>query len=429
MSVSSDTIFALASGAPPAAIAIIRVSGPSALSAAANLSGGRILKPRRPSLRTIRAPDGTVLDRAILLYFEGPAAPTGEDVVEFHLHGGRAVVNAVEGALAQLPGLRPAMPGEFTRRAFENGQIDLTEAEGLADLLAAETETQRRAAMTAVEGRLRQAIERWTEKLLAIAASVEAELDFADEGDVGAGNGWPVDRAVRLAAEMQAQLRAPSAEAVRNGIRLVVAGRPNMGKSSLFNALCDREAAIVSPIAGTTRDLIEAPVQVGGVAYVLVDTAGLVDETDDPIERIGVDRAERAIARADLLLWCDDQPPPQDAPALWLYPRADERPICMDAMRIPVSIHLPESIDALWPVIAERTRHLIPAPAALPLNNRQRALSGEAALAILNATEADDLLVVAEHLRVARRALDRITGRADVEAMLDALFGRFCIGK
>ncbi len=424
----APTIFALSSGQPPAAIAVVRISGPAAFEAARAVVGDLPL-PRRATLRTVRDPrDGRRLDQALVLVFEAPATATGEDLVELHLHGGRAVVRAVTEAIGRLPGMRPAQPGEFTRRALANGRIDLAQAEGLGDLLTAETEAQRRAAMASVEGQLSRAVHGWAARLLTLAARIEAALDFADEDEV-ADDPVLAPALAALAADIGAVLAAPPVERLRDGIRVVLSGAPNAGKSTLFNALAEREAAIVSPIAGTTRDRIEAPVVREGIAYLLVDTAGLAEATEDPIEAIGIARAGEALAAADLVLWLDDSPPPDPARSLWLYPRADIRSGSALDERLPVSVYDPESIGALWRAIGERAATLLPPGDAMLLNARQRELCAAAAGAIVAAAQEPDLLLVAEHLRAARSVLHRITGRADVEAMLDTLFSRFCIGK
>ncbi|PZP06613.1 MAG: tRNA uridine-5-carboxymethylaminomethyl(34) synthesis GTPase MnmE, partial [Sphingomonas hengshuiensis] len=294
---SVDTIFAVASGAPPAALAIVRVSGPQAFLAARALAG--LVPPNRTAaLRTLRRPSTReALDHAIVIAFVGPQSATGEDIVEFHLHGGRAVVAVMLAALAEIPGLRAAEAGEFTRRALSNGRIDLAEAEGLADLLEAQTERQRRTAMRSVEGQLSAAVAGWTTRVLQLAARVEALLDFADEGDVGESlDPATVAQLASLVADIDRVLAAPPVERLRDGVRVVLAGPRNAGKSTLFNALVEREAAIVSPIAGTTRDIVETTVVRNGIAYAIADTAGLVDETDDVIEAIGIDRARAAMA-------------------------------------------------------------------------------------------------------------------------------------
>ena len=304
-----DTIFAVSSGSPPAAIAVVRISGPDAFNAGVALAG-TLPEPRHAAVRRLTDPrSGLLLDRALVLVFPAPTTATGEDTVELHLHGGRAVVAAIEAALGEQPGLRLATPGEFTRRALASDRIDLAEAEGLGDLLMAETESQRRAAMASVEGALSQAVRGWQDRVIALSARVEALIDFSDEGDV-ADDGSTLERigaeAQVLAQDISLALSNPPVERLRDGIRVVLSGAPNTGKSTLLNALCQRDAAIVSPISGTTRDRIEVPVIRDGVAYILVDTAGLVETTHDPIEQIGVDRARDAAATADIVLALDD---------------------------------------------------------------------------------------------------------------------------
>jgi len=429
-----DTIFALSSGALPAGIAVIRISGPEAFAAVARLAGG-VPPARRASLRTLRR-DGEALDRALVLVFPGPATATGEDLAELHLHGGRAVVRAVEAALAAIPGLRGAEPGEFTRRALINGRIDLTEAEGLGDLLAAETEMQRRTALRTAEGGVRARIDDWAARAVRLSALVEAMLDHADEDDV-AGEGdvlATVQRdAAALAAEIEAVTAQPPVERIRDGIRIVLAGQPNAGKSTLLNALAGREAAIVSPLAGTTRDRIEVPVMRDGIAYLLTDTAGLHAAPADIVEEIGIARARSAIESADLVLWLDDAPLPvelADVPHLLIHARADapgREAVATD--RLCVSAETGQGVEALWNAIAELSAALLPPLDSVALNIRQRALAEQAAIALRAAAAQHELLLAAEELRAALRAFHRITGAADVEAMLDALFGRFCIGK
>lgn len=430
----TDTIFALSSGALPAGIAVIRISGPHAFAAVTTLAG-ELPAQRRASLRTLRC-DGEVLDRALVLIFPGPATATGEDLAELHLHGGRAVVRAVEAALAAIPGLRGAEPGEFTRRALEHGRIDLTEAEGLGDLLAAETEMQRRTALRAAEGGVRARIEDWAARALRLSALVEAILDHGDEDDVaGEGDVLAVvqNDASALAAEIEAVIAQPPVERIRDGIRIVLAGSPNAGKSTLLNALAGREAAIVSPLAGTTRDRIEVPVMRGGVAYLLTDTAGLHAAPADIVEEIGIARARTAIEAADLVLWLDDAPLPPElvgVPHLLIHPRADAagRYVGPDE-RISVSAQTGQGIESLWDAIVRVTAALLPPSDSVALNIRQRGLADQAATALRAASGLHDLLLAAEELRAALRAFHRITGAADVEAMLDTLFGRFCIGK
>ena len=425
-----STIFAPSSGLPPAAIAVIRISGPQAFAAASALAGD-LPVPREARLRTLRDPaSGDHLDSALVLVFPAPNTATGEDLVELHVHGGRAVVAAVEAALAGQPGLRRAEPGEFTRRALTNGRIDLAEAEGLGDLLSAESELQRRAALAMADGTLSRQIASWRAALLGLAARIEASLDFSDEADVDTvlldgirSEAWTV------ASEIRAALSAPAVDRLRDGIRVVLAGPPNSGKSTLLNALARREAAIVSPIAGTTRDRIEVPVSRAGIPFVLTDTAGLRESTGDTIEAIGIDRATQAIAGADLALWLGDEAPPEER-MLRLHARADVpgREDVPDGAVLAVSGETGSGVEQLWELLVSRSASLIPGASDMALNQRQRAHCQEA-LEALNDLHASDELVVADSLRQANVALSRITGDVGIEAMLDALFSRFCIGK
>jgi tRNA modification GTPase len=390
--------------------------------------------PRRAALRALRDPfDGELLDRALVLLFPGPRSATGEDLAELHLHGGRAVVRAVEAALGRIEGMRFAEPGEFTRRALLNGRLDLSEAEGLGDLLAAETETQRRVAIRSAEGAVRRAVEGWEMRLLALAAHAEALLDHSDEDDVsGGGDALPGLQlgAATLAEEVEAVADRPPVERLRDGLRVVLAGPPNAGKSTLLNALVGRDAAIVSPIAGTTRDRIEAPVVRGGIAYLFIDTAGLHETPGDSIEEIGISRARDALEAADILLWLGDDSPPEHPAVLRIHARADAPGRSSATGKdLAVSAVTEAGIDALWSCLAKLAEALLPPPDMIALNQRQRRLCLDAAEALRRTAAQPDLLLLAEELRSARIAFDAITGKASVEAMLDALFARFCIGK
>ena len=422
-----STIFALSSGRPPAGIAVVRISGGEAGPTLERIAGF-LPEPRVARLGAVRDPDnGELLDRALLLWMPGPATATGEDVVELHLHGGRAVVNGVLSMLKAQPGLREAEAGEFTRRAFENGRIDLNEAEGLADLLAAETASQRRSALVAADGVLSRRIGEWRSRLLAVAAGIEAAIDYSDEDDVGAGTVEEAfAQAEALRAEMTELLDRPAAERMRDGVRVVVAGPPNSGKSSLINALAGRNVAIESAIPGTTRDLIEVPIALGGVPIVLVDTAGLRDAADE-IEAIGVARAFQATKAADIVLWLGDDDPPLADAVLAIQSRADARP--PHPTRLCVSARTGMNLSELANQIRDRANLLLPGEDSVALNQRQRALIREIADALAMLRRQQDLLLAAENTRMALSACERLSGRAGVEEMLDSLFARFCIGK
>lgn len=422
------TVFALSSGLPPAAIAVVRISGARAGEAVKALAG-RLPLPRRASMRTLRDPiAGDPLDQALVLFFPGPGSATGEDLAELHLHGGRAVVHAVLAALGRIDGLREARAGEFTRRAFENGRIDLSEAEGLADLLFAETEAQRRSAIAMAEGHFSRRVTAWQADLLRISALVEAELDFSDEDDVPEGAVEKVnDMLAALRAELAEELRRPSAERLRDGIRVVLSGPPNAGKSTLLNALAGRDAAIVSPIAGTTRDRIEAPVAIAGIPFLFTDTAGLRGDGMDQIEHIGIGLARRAMEAADVILWLGPQEEcPDDPRAILLRAKAD---LDEEGCGLKVSALTGKGMDDLRALLCERARSLLPRDGEYALNKRQREALAGMCRELDQGASTTDYLILAEHLRAARTALDAVTGRASTEDMLDALFGNFCIGK
>ena len=427
----SDTIFALSSGAPPAAIAVIRISGPAAHGALMALLGPGRRAPtgNQPALRTLRDAAGDVLDKALVLWFPGGNTATGEATAELHLHGSRAVVAAVEAALGALPGLRRAEPGEFTRRAFANGKIDLAEAEGLADLLSAETELQRRSALAMAGGTFSRTVHRWRSELLIGSAELEALLDFGDEDDVARlppGFTWNIGA---LRSEIAGWLTRPRAEALREGFRVVLAGPPNAGKSTLFNALVEAEAAITAPTAGTTRDVLTRPVALDGVPFVFCDTAGLRAIADDPVEQIGIARAETELVRADLVLWLG---PEGAGPAgAWDIAAQCDRRAAPDsaAVRHRVSALTGTGMAELRSDLVAAARADLPKPGEAALNARQHRLLSEAEQALGAALTMTDLLLVAEHLRLARVAFDALLGQTTTEDMLDALFARFCIGK
>ena len=423
-----DTIFALSSGRPPAAIAVIRVTGARAHDAARALAGD-LPEARTAAVRALKDPaSGELLDEALVLRFDGPASSTGEDCAEFQCHGGRAVVDAVLGALAGIDGLRVAEPGEFTRRAFENGRIDLTEAEGLADLIEAETESQRKAALALAEGGLRAQIAQWQDRLLELSAAAERAIDY-DEEDAAVDPAL-VAGAVALAAELGEWLERPRAEPLKDGVRVVVAGPPNAGKSSLVNAIAGEDRAIVTDLPGTTRDHIEVPLSVAGIPLRLTDTAGL-RSTDDRVEAIGVERTGRLIDAADLLVWLGE---PADAPqhdrTILVYAKID----LPDRREVPdgsvgVSAADGQGLSELLMRIEQLARTMLPREDSVALNRRQVVHLMEAAQVLCASAETRDVVLLAENLRIARVAFDQLTGRAGVEAVLDALFGRFCLGK
>lgn len=424
----TDTIFALSSGAPPAAIGVVRVSGPRARDALVELAG-RVPAPRRAALARLRDRQGAAIDEALVLWLPGPGTETGEDTVELQCHGGRAVIAAVETALGALSGFRRAQPGEFTRRAFLNGRIDLAEAEGLADLLAAETELQRLSAMAMAGGAFSREVEAWRSELLGLSAAVEAVLDFADEDDVST---LPADFAVKITAlgrAIRGWLERPRAELLKEGFRVVIAGPPNAGKSTLFNVLVEAEAAIATPIAGTTRDVLTRPVAIAGVPFLFADTAGLHDAVDDVVEAIGIERALEALDRADLVLWLG--PEGMGPPGAWEIEAQSDRPEHR-AKRHPrhrISARTGDGIAGLRSDLVEVASRAMPRPGEGALNQRQHELLDQARTALDQASDHSDPLLVAEALRLARVAFDSLLGQTATEDMLDALFGRFCIGK
>jgi tRNA modification GTPase len=423
-----DTIFALSSGRPPAAVSIIRVSGPAAHDAGRRMAG-MLPEARTAAVRELRHPmSGEVLDQALVLRFDSPASATGEDIVEFQCHGGRAVVDSLLSALGSVEGLRQAQPGEFTRRAFENGRIDLTEAEGLADLIEAETESQRKAALAMAEGGLRKQIDLWRQQVLDLSARAERAIDY-DEDDLGSDPEL-TQGCTRLAGELQQWLDRPRVERLKDGVRVVVAGPPNAGKSSLINAISGSERAIVTDIPGTTRDHIDVPVALSGIPILLTDTAGL-RETEDAVESIGVARASSLVEAADVLLWlggADDAP--KHPRLIKVHAQAD-RPERAAAPQgtLPTSAVNGLGVASLLERVAELARQVLPDEGAVALNRRQAELLDEAARALRDAAGAIDLVIAAEQLRQARGAFDRLSGRAGVEDLLDTLFGRFCLGK
>ena len=427
-----DTIFALSSGQPPAAIAIIRISGPAAKFALQKLSGA-VPADRVACVRKLTAPDsGKPLDTALVLWFPGPDNATGEDLAELHVHGGRAVVRAIESVLTHLPGLRPATAGEFTRRAFLNGRIDMAEAEGLADLLAAETELHRQNALSLASGKFSGRIDQWRAQILQLSALVEAELDFSDEDDVAPRHLEKLYAvATDLRAEMMTLIDAPSAEKLREGISVVLAGPPNAGKSTLLNALVEQEAAIVSEIAGTTRDVIRVPMALNGIPFVFTDTAGLRTAGADTIENIGMEKAQNAIASADIILWLGPEDMGPDRPQTWEVEAQIDRapPYPKTRANVRFSAHTGLNMDVLVRKLCEAARELLPRPGEFAINARQKEHLARVTQCLEDFATTGDLLLMGEELRNARLSLDALLGRTHTEDMLDTLFGKFCIGK
>ena len=436
---SPDTIFALSSGAAPAAIGVIRISGPRACYAAAALTTAPLPEPRQARFRRLIDPDTReLLDECVLIWFPAAASETGEDTVELQGHGSRGAIRSIEVALARLPGVRMAEPGEFTRRAFLNGKTDLAKIEGLADLIHAETAAQRRAAMVMMGGALSRRIDLWSQRLLAISARIEAVLNFSDEGDVDEDivrAGVSGDMAA-LAGEFAADLAKPTAERLKDGVRVVIAGPPNAGKSTLLNALVGRDAAIVSPIAGTTRDVIEVPVALDGIPFLLADTAGLRAPGEDAIEAIGMARAHDMLVAADIVLWLGhgEQLPYVGGALMMVHAKADlaTAPVHsgpLTTAALAVSAVTGEGMEELVQALLHAASHLLPRPGDYALSVRQRVIIQRAHAALAEGALLDDDILIGESLRAARVALDEITGRATTEAVLDELFSGFCIGK
>jgi len=485
-----DTIFALSSGRGVAAVAVIRISGPRADEALQILTG-RIPTARKAALATIRNPEREEIDQALALWFPAPHSETGENVAELQIHGGRAVIAATLAALGRLKGLRPAEPGEFTRRAFENGKLDLTEVEGLADLIMAETEAQRRQALRHLKGFLGERAEIWRGRLIAALAMVEARIDFSDEADVPEDLLAPALRIVReLEAEMARVLaEGRRGERLREGMVVAIAGPPNAGKSTLLNRLARREAAIVSPYAGTTRDIIEVHLDLGGYPVTLLDTAG-IRPTDDPVEVEGVRRARERASAADLVLWVVDATGPMAEPALgrdrpvWtvvnktdLLPvgrnesgigkneqpsgssgRADNPLLTTSvnsgltmegagrnegkfsigepgftATTFALSAAKGDGLDQFLAALTQAAADFLGSaePALLTRERHRHALA--ATLSALRRVMTEPVVsredLIAEELRLAANALGKLTGRIDVEDILDVIFRDFCIGK
>ncbi|MEM6463676.1 MAG: tRNA uridine-5-carboxymethylaminomethyl(34) synthesis GTPase MnmE [Pseudomonadota bacterium] len=436
-----DTVFALSSGAGVAGVAVIRLSVPQVTAGLEGMLGG-VPQPRKAVVTDIRDANGLVLDRGIALFFPGPHSFTGEDCAELQVHGGHAVIAAVLKCLGCIDGFRSAEPGEFTRRAFENGKMDLTAVEGLADLLAAETEMQRRVALDQTSGALRDLYTSWRDELIRIRAMIEADFDFADEEDVPGSVSdtiWPA--VTRLKTQIGTHLTAADAgEIIRDGFRVVIVGAPNAGKSSLLNALAKRDVAIVSPEMGTTRDVLEVRLDIGGYPVTVSDTAGL-REGAGAIEQEGIRRAHAAAARADLVLILEDLSAPvgdivtpdPHIPALKVGSKSDiGKPDSGRRYDCLISVRGDEGLVGLIALVGQRVAEAAGSTASqLPNRQRHREYLQRCVEAIEDAIENDSapLELRAESLRQAGDALGRLTGHIDVEDLLDVIFKEFCIGK
>ena len=439
---SRDTIFAPATGVGRAAISVIRISGPACDKALAALIGGAPPDARIATLKTLHHPvTGETLDLALVIRFPAPRSYTGEDMAELHVTGGRAVLAAVVEALAQLAGMRPADPGEFALRAFENGKLDLSQVEGLAALVDAQTQAQRRLALRIAGGALTRETEAIRALIVEAMAGIEAQIDFSDQEDVDPAGLAHIHRLVETAAGRirKTLASASSGERLRDGFNVVIAGPPNVGKSTLMNALARRDVSIVSPIAGTTRDAIEIALELRGFPVNLVDTAG-IRETDDPIEREGVARARRRADEADLTLWLTEAaqadastPPVSDRrPVLPVRTKSDLGGASPSSGPLSVSAKTGEGIDHLLGAIADSAEQLFSGPEPALITAARHRLAFEEALAHLErllAQPDSPAEFLAEDLRLAARALERIAGRVDVEEVLGEIFSRLCIGK
>lgn len=422
----ADTIVALSSGRLPAAIAVVRISGPAAFEVAARLAGP-LPAPREARVRLLRDPaDGSAIDEALTLVFPAPDTATGENIVEFQCHGSVAVVRKLLDVMTSFPDCRLAEPGEFTRQALVNGRLDLSAAEGLGDLLAAETESQRRSALRIARGGLRDELERLRDRLVDLSARIEAAIDYVgDEDETGGQDAVIVAEVDAIRRNISTLLARPSVEPLREGIRVVLAGPTNAGKSSLVNRLAGSARAIVSDIPGTTRDIVETPLAIGGVPFVLVDTAGL-RETDDHIEIIGIERARASLAEADILLWLGD---PAQAPdhkrVLLVQTRADQE-VPNGRNVLAVSNVTGQGIEVLVRRLLAIAETIVPSGDEVGLTNWQATMLKEALASLVSSA---DIAIVANGVRDARWAVGRIMGEGQLDDVLDRLFSRFCLGK
>ena len=435
-----QTIFALSSGRPPSAIAVVRISGPRA-EAALTLLAGKIPTPRMATRALLRDAHRQPIDDAVVLFFPAPKSATGEDVAELHVHGSRAVLAALFAALSSIENVRAAEPGEFTRRAFENGKLDLTEAEGLDDLIHADTDRQRRHALRQLKGLLGDRVRDWRARIIEASALVEAGIDFSDEGDVPAELMAPAIQKIKaLLVEISDVLAARGrSERLRDGLVVAIAGPPNVGKSTLMNELAQREVAIVSPHAGTTRDAIEVHLDLKGYPVTVIDTAG-IRKTRDPVEQEGVRRARARAAEADLVLWLFDTDavgiPSHQGPPVWRIRNKIDLTTLSAGVRerdeLRISAARGDGIAELVSAIVAFARDYFDAvESGLIGRERQRKLLEETAGSLRRSLEvaSGGEELVAEELRRAALSLGRLLGRVDVEDILDVIFREFCIGK
>ncbi len=436
----NDTIFALSSGAPPSGVSVVRVSGSRTREILQKLIG-EVPAPRYAAYRTIRTRNGLPIDTGLILFFSGPASFTGEDSAEFQLHGSRAVISALLGELAGFSGTRLAMEGEFSRRAFENGKLDLVEVEGLADLIAAETEMQRRLALEQSSGGLSSLYDSWAERITRSRALIEAELDFADEEDVPGSVSDQVWMSLSsLRAEIEQQLsHADMGEIVRDGFKVVIAGAPNAGKSSLMNWFAQRDVAIVTDVAGTTRDVLQVDINVDGYLVKLYDTAGL-RETTDVVEREGIKRAQMALDQADLVLYLVDMGSPvamkpggleRVSEHVIVGTKRDLEPLG-GTYDLLISTATGEGLPELRKYVSSLIQRKFEGLSlAIPTRQRHKDSLAKCLVALARAIEhpEQNLEIRAESLRLASEHLSRITGRVDVEDLLGVIFSEFCIGK
>lgn len=437
-----DTICALASGPPPSAIAIIRISGPAIAEIGKTLLASGLPQAKRAALTYIYDAGGALIDQGIVLHARAPHSYTGEDTLELYLHGGPAVVDHALRALTSVPGVRLAEAGEFTRRAFENGKLDLTEAEGVADIIEAETASQKAQALRQLSGGLTDIYDGWREELTGVLALVEVMIDFPDEGDVPEDTLHPIlSRLDKVIADIESGLGDRGVgERIRDGFRIAIVGPPNAGKSSILNRLARREAAIVTDIAGTTRDVVEVRLVLGGQVVWIADTAGL-RETEDVVEAEGVRRARRAAAEADLRIHVIDgaapspPPGPVEAQDIVVFNKADLRPVILAPDgALPISAASGEGIGKLESWIAgfvSGRAASVEAPVITRARHREKLTAGLSSLKAARSALRDDIgaELAAEDIRMALRDLSSVIGRVDVEDVLGAVFSKFCIGK